>query len=376
MERHPHILTASKSGLIVIDVQEKFVPVIPGIDAIVQNIVRLVLGFQMFKRPILVTEQYPRGLGPTLDIIAKQFDVLEVTEKTCFSCCSSDGFLTKFNELGLESVVVTGVESHVCVEQTVLDLLQSGTRVHVAVDAIGSRHRLDHDTAIQKMVQAGAIPTTAEMVLFELAQQSGTQEFKYIQKMIKSRLKVSLTGSGSGAKTRQLESPAASGSAVPAADEEILFEEELPETLLDTVPAERHGEPAIDTGHPISADAGQERPESKPINEPPIEADSQISTETGPASPAAPKHDDAPAPKAAKKSSAGHKPARPELDKLDDDIASLEEILASENIKEGEQEPEAKSDLEDTKHLSRDEIAGMDIPTLEDILGEKPSDTK
>ena len=112
MERHPHILTTSKSGLIDIDVQEKLMPAIAGADAIVQNIVRLVLGFQMFKRPILVTEQYPRGLGPTLDIIAKQFDLLEEIEKTTFSCCGSTGFLTRFNELELESVVVA--EDFVC----------------------------------------------------------------------------------------------------------------------------------------------------------------------------------------------------------------------------------------------------------------------
>jgi nicotinamidase-related amidase len=191
---HPHTLTRKKTGLVVIDFQEKFAPVIQGFDEIAQNIVRLVLGCQIFKIPIIVTEQYPQGLGPTIDIVRRQFDPFEPIVKEHFSCVQDDQFAKRLAKLGLENVIVCGVESHICINQTVLGLLAKKLIVHVAVDAIGARKGIDHRMAMEKMMGAGAIPASAEMLLYELAEKSGTPEFKDIQRMVRKRLKWSVGG--------------------------------------------------------------------------------------------------------------------------------------------------------------------------------------
>jgi len=190
--RHPHIVPHKECGLLIVDMQEKFKPAIPDFDNIVENVVRLILTFQMFKMPILVTEQYPQGLGNTVNVIRKQFDIFESIEKVAFSCLREEQFLKKFMPLKLNNLVVCGIESHVCINQTVLDLLQLGIKVHVVADAIGSRQKFSHEVAVQKMIQAGAIPGTTEMILFELAMRAGTQSFKNIQHMVKFSLKRTL----------------------------------------------------------------------------------------------------------------------------------------------------------------------------------------
>lgn len=190
--RHPHTLTRTDTALLIIDVQEKFQPAIPGFTEIVENIVRLTLTFQMFKMPILVTEQYPRGLGNTVSVLKNQFNLLETVEKIEFSCVQNKSFADKLRASGLKTFVVCGVESHVCVNQTVLDLAQMGHSVHVVADAIGSRHELDHNMALKKMFGAGAVPASTEMVLFELAERAGTQSFKNIQRMVRFSLRKSI----------------------------------------------------------------------------------------------------------------------------------------------------------------------------------------
>jgi len=191
---HPNALSRGKTGLLVIDIQEKFRPAIIGFDEIVQNIVKLVLGFQLYKMPILVTEQYPQGLGRTVDIVRRQFAPHEPIVKKSFSCLGDKGFSTRLKGLGLDTLVVCGIESHVCVNQTVLDLLQRKMRVHVVVDAVSARRGLDHRMAMEKMMQVGAIPATTEMVLFELLGTAEAPEFKKIQRMVTTRLKVSGAG--------------------------------------------------------------------------------------------------------------------------------------------------------------------------------------
>lgn len=169
--------------------QEKFKPVILGFEEIVQNIVKLVLACQLYELPVIVTEQNPAGLGKTLGIIRSQFDPFEPVEKQAFSCVQDKEFIKRFNKLGLENVVVCGIESHVCINQTVLGLVQKKVNVHVVVDAISARRGLDHRMAMEKMLQAGAIPATTEMVLFELLGSADAPEFKKVQRMVKSRLK-------------------------------------------------------------------------------------------------------------------------------------------------------------------------------------------
>jgi nicotinamidase-related amidase len=189
IDKHPHTLSRMNTGLLIIDVQEKFQPVIPRFDDVVANIVRLVLTFQMFRMPILVTEQYPKGLGNTVGVIRDQFNLLEVVEKLECACTSNELFMKQLHKSGVKTLVVCGIESHVCVNQTVLGLLHGGYTIHAVADAMGSRNVLDHDMALRKMLAEGAVPSTTEIVLFELAEKGGTEAFKNVQRLVKSKLR-------------------------------------------------------------------------------------------------------------------------------------------------------------------------------------------
>ena len=145
--KHLAILQKQKTALIIIDMQEKFAPAIPSFAAITANITKLILGFQLFKIPCIVTEQYPQGLGPTVEPIKQMFPILEIIEKNEFACTDNTDFWKAVNPLHIETFVVCGVESHVCINQTVLGLIAKKHTVHVVADAIGSRKNLDHDLA-------------------------------------------------------------------------------------------------------------------------------------------------------------------------------------------------------------------------------------
>jgi nicotinamidase-related amidase len=183
--KHQNMLSRQKTGLLVIDVQEKFGPVIPGFDALVNNVLRLVLGCQMFGMPVIFTEQYPKGLGRTVDRIRRQFKTFAALEKIELSAADNENVSKQLDALNLSAVVVCGIETHVCVNQTVHALLARGMKVHVVADAVGSRHSLDHNLGLRKMETSGALITTTEMCLFELAEKAQTNEFKNIQKMVR-----------------------------------------------------------------------------------------------------------------------------------------------------------------------------------------------
>lgn len=185
--KHPHLLSQSNTALLIIDMQEKFREAIPRFDDLVENIARCVLTFQMFDMPILVTEQYPAGLGSTVDPIRKLFNFLEVTEKLELSVTENPHFWAQVNPLDIKTFVVCGIETHVCVNQTALSLIDKGMQVHVVADAVHSRHALDHTIALRKMELAGAHITTTEMCLFELAEKAGTVSFKNIQRMVRGK---------------------------------------------------------------------------------------------------------------------------------------------------------------------------------------------
>jgi nicotinamidase-related amidase len=200
--KHKHTLTKSKTALLVIDVQDKFAPVIPEFDNLVTNVTRLVLTFEMFKMPVVVTEQYPEGLGNTVEKIEDQFTVLEVVEKMELAATENGQFMEKINASGCDTFVVCGIETHVCINQTVLGLLAMGKTVHVVADAVGSRHSIDHETGLRKMENAGALIATTEMVMFELAERAGTDSFKNIQTMVKAS-KIKTSGSKAAKKVAQ-----------------------------------------------------------------------------------------------------------------------------------------------------------------------------
>lgn len=185
--KHPFIVDRQHTALVVVDMQEKFRPALDQFDAVTQNVVKLILGFQMYQMPILVTEQYPKGLGATVEIIRRQFKGFDPIEKTEFACTDNAVFEKRLEALNVKSVVLCGIETHVCINQTALGLLQRDYRVHIVTDASASRSPNDHDIAMKKMLSAGVLPATTEMCLFELAEKAGTESFKHIQRMVKAR---------------------------------------------------------------------------------------------------------------------------------------------------------------------------------------------
>ncbi len=182
---HPLCCQPDNTGLLIIDIQEAFRKAVLEFERVAHNAAVLARGFSLLGLPVLATEQYPKGLGKTDERVHRSCTRWNLIEKTCFSCTAAKGFMEKIQALGIENLVVCGIESHVCVNQTVLGLLQGSYTVHIAVDTMASRNRADHETALRKMEQAGAVPTTTEMCLFELVKEAGTEQFKQIQKLIK-----------------------------------------------------------------------------------------------------------------------------------------------------------------------------------------------
>lgn len=189
------VLDPARAALLVIDMQEAFRPVVHEFDRIAANVVTLVEGARALELPVLVTEQYPRGLGRTVPEVAEHLDGLRPPaangaeeaapmrpfEKTCFSACDEEGF-----DLGeRDQALLCGIESHVCVSQTAHGLLDRGLEVHVASDAVSSRTPENRQVGLHKMEAAGAVLTSVEAALFELLGAAGGEAFKRIQRLVK-----------------------------------------------------------------------------------------------------------------------------------------------------------------------------------------------
>ncbi|NQV24449.1 MAG: hydrolase [Rhodopirellula sp.] len=182
---HSHeLLSRSESRLLIVDMQEKILPVINGHEAITANCLKLIDAAKILNVPTTATEQYPKGLGSTIAAIAEQLpDRPEKIEFSCLNCL--DWSASAGDPEGRFKIVVAGIESHVCVLQTVLDLLSQGFRVFVVADAVGSRKLLDREIALQRMTSSGAVITTTESVLFEWCERAGTPEFKEISRLVR-----------------------------------------------------------------------------------------------------------------------------------------------------------------------------------------------
>jgi nicotinamidase-related amidase len=175
-------LDRGRAALVVVDVQEAFRGAVPGFDGVAGAAANLVRGFAEMGIPIVVTQQYPRGLGETVPEVAQHLpEGTEPIDKVRFSAAEADGF----DLGGRDQVVVCGVESHVCVNQTVLDLAGRGVEVHVATDGVGSRTRENRDLGLRRAEAAGAQLTSVEMALFELLGGADAPEFKAVQGLIK-----------------------------------------------------------------------------------------------------------------------------------------------------------------------------------------------
>jgi nicotinamidase-related amidase len=183
---HPLQMSAADTALLVIDVQEKLLPLIPQGRALVRNVAFLVDAATLLGMPVLATEQYPRGLGPTVPELAARLP--HRPDKTAFSSCGAAGIVDTLHREARPKVVLAGMETHVCVMQTALDLLALDFRVFVPVDAVAARYAIDHDTALRRMGAAGAVLTTAEGCAFEWVGGSAHPQFKAISRLVQERM--------------------------------------------------------------------------------------------------------------------------------------------------------------------------------------------
>ena len=178
-------LDRSRAALVVVDVQEAFRPAVLDFERVAASVSVLVRGARVLGLPTLVTEQYPQGLGRTVPEVSEHLDGVEPIEKVCFSAVQADGFSRALQEARRDQVVLCGIESHVCVNQTAEDLLADGVEVHVTQDAVTSRTADNRALGLHKMERSGATVTSVETALFELLRQAGTPEFKQVQALIR-----------------------------------------------------------------------------------------------------------------------------------------------------------------------------------------------
>ena len=183
--RHPALLDRKRAALAVIDIQEAFGKIIPDFDETASRAALMVQACKLLNLPIIVTEQYPKGLGRTVNEIAQHLsDGALPIEKLSFSACGAQEFDTRLREHHVEQVMLCGIEAHICVSQTAHDLLQNGYQVHLLSDAVSTRLARNRELAIDRMARAGAIVSSIEMALFELCP-AGTPEFKEMQALVK-----------------------------------------------------------------------------------------------------------------------------------------------------------------------------------------------
>jgi nicotinamidase-related amidase len=184
--QHQNTLTLTQSVLTIIDMQEAFRTKIPDFSEVAERIATMVRAAKLLGLPVVVTEQYPKGLGRSASEILEVLpDNTQIIEKTTFSSCGVAPFQSQLNDLGAKQIIVCGIEAHICVNQTVHDLIAAGFQVHLLTDCITSRKKQNKKIALRKMEAAGAIPTSVEMAVFEMMRDAKHEQFKAIQGLIK-----------------------------------------------------------------------------------------------------------------------------------------------------------------------------------------------
>ncbi len=178
-------LDKDNAVLLIIDIQDKLAAVMNMKDRVVKNNLHLIELAKMLGFPVMVTEQYPKGLGATVAEIREALPYYRPVEKMTFDCCGQPTFLEELKEHNKSAVILTGMETHICVLQTGLGLLKGGINVHLVQDAVCSRTKANWRTGIEFLRDAGAVVTCTETVLFQLLQVAGTEEFKKIAQRIK-----------------------------------------------------------------------------------------------------------------------------------------------------------------------------------------------
>ncbi len=180
------MLDRERTALVVVDFQERLLPSIAGQQGLILRTARLIRGARLLQLPILVTEQYPQGLGHTdAQLIEALGDQYQPIVKTAMSCLGEQVFRDRFTALARPQILLCGIETHVCVYQTALDMRAAGYEVHLLTDCVSSRQERDHETALQRMAQLGCALSTHEMAIFEILRVSGTPEFKEWVRLIR-----------------------------------------------------------------------------------------------------------------------------------------------------------------------------------------------
>lgn len=179
------LLTRDNTAFVVIDFQERLVPAMNNKEKLEEKVVKLVKGMKVFDVPTVVTQQYTKGIGETIPSIAEALGDFKHVEKTTFSCMANDEFAAKMKEFDRKNVVVCGIEAHICVQQTVLELMEAGYNVYLVTDCVASRSEEDKLWSITRMGEAGAVITTYEAVLYEILRDSKADGFKAVSAIVK-----------------------------------------------------------------------------------------------------------------------------------------------------------------------------------------------
>jgi len=178
-------INRENSAGLIIDIQGKLFPHMDQNEALLKKCTTLIEGLKVLEVPLVITEQYPKGLGPTVDDIATLVAEYPLVEKITFSCCDEPAVLQTVPIQNRKAIIICGIEAHVCVMQTVVDLQTAGYTAVVVEDCISSRNPEDKRVAVERMRAEGAVISTCESILFELARVAGTDEFKAISRLVK-----------------------------------------------------------------------------------------------------------------------------------------------------------------------------------------------
>jgi len=183
--RHPSLLRKDDTLLVIVDIQTKLLNVMFERERLISNCSKLIQATRLLEIPMVMTEQYPEGMGPTDSTILELFPEMKTITKMSFSCCGVGEFDQKIKSLGKKQIMIIGIESHICVLQTVHDLLHQGYFVYVPYDAVSSRKEGDYKNALERMRQAGAVIGSVESAIFEMMKTAETPVFRQISRIIK-----------------------------------------------------------------------------------------------------------------------------------------------------------------------------------------------
>ena len=179
------MIVRENAAYVAIDFQEKLMPVMSGTQKLEEKTIKLIRGLEALGIPGIVTQQYTKGIGETVPAIAEALGDFEHVEKNTFSCMATEEFVSRLEALGKKDIIVLGIEAHICVQQTVLQLLEAGYNVYLAADCISSRSEDDKLWAISRMGEAGAAITTYEAILYEILRGSKSEGFKAVSAIVK-----------------------------------------------------------------------------------------------------------------------------------------------------------------------------------------------